>query len=171
MIALAALLLAFIPMLVEARLSLAHERALRAAGAFEPADDVYRVMQAAYPGSFLVMIAEGAARGTTFDAVVACGAIVFAAAKMLKYWAIASLGVRWTFRVLVPPGSSRTSRGPYRWMRHPNYIAVAGELAGIGLALHAWYTTVPALLFFIALMRRRVAVEERALRVNGEVRF
>ena len=163
MIALSAFLLTFIPMLVEARLSAAHERTLRSAGAYEPADDVYRVMQAAYPGSFLVMIAEGTARGTTLDAMVACGAIVFAAAKVLKYWAIASLGVRWTFRVLVPPGSSLTNRGPYRWMRHPNYVAVAGELAGVGLAVHAWYTTLPALVFFVALMRRRVVVEERAL--------
>src|SRR5262249_25975105 len=86
----------------------------------------------------------------------------FVAAKALKYWAIASLGVRWTFRVLVPPGSSRTARGPYQWLRHPNYVAVGGELAGIGLVMHAWYTGGPAIVFFCVLMLRRVAVTERA---------
>lgn len=163
MIAAAAFLLTFVPMLFEARLSAAHERSLRSSGAYEPADDVYRVMQAAYPGSFLAMIAEGVMRGTALDAMVLCGAIIFTMAKALKYWAVSSLGVRWTFRVLVPPGSSRTVRGPYRWIRHPNYVAVAGEIAGVGLAMQAWFTAGPALLFFILLMRRRVTVEERAL--------
>jgi methyltransferase len=155
----------FIPMMAEARLSAAHERILRLNGAHEPGDDVYRVMQVAYPASFLVMMAEGLWRGVTFDPYVMWGALVFVAAKALKYWAIASLGVRWTFRVLVPPGSSRTMRGPYRWLGHPNYIAVAGELAGIGLAMHAWYTGGPIIVFFSALMLRRINVEERALGV------
>jgi methyltransferase len=159
----AAFLLTFVPMLFEARLSAAHERTLREAGAHEPSDDVYSVMQVAYPGSFLIMIAEGAIRHVTFDTLVACGAAVYIAAKMLKYWAVSSLGVRWTFRVLVPPRSSRIVRGPYRWLAHPNYVAVAGEIAGVGLAMHAWYTGGPALAFFVFLMLRRIAVEERAL--------
>jgi methyltransferase len=160
-----AFLVVFILMIIEARVSAAHDRVLRMNGAHEPAGDVYRVMQVAYPVSFLVMMAEGLWRGVTFDSHVVWGLIVFVAAKALKYWAIASLGVRWTFRVLVPPGSSRTQRGPYRWLGHPNYIAVAGELAGIGLATHAWYTGGPVIVFFSALMLRRINVEERALAV------
>ncbi len=168
MIAGVAFLIVFLPMLFEARLSAARERALRVAGAYEPPGDVYAVMQLAYPLSFLVMIGEGALRPVTFDAVTAAGVAVFLSAKALKYWAIATLGGRWTFRVLVPPGSSRTVRGPYRFVRHPNYVAVAGELAGAGLAMHAWYTIVPAVVFFGALMRRRVLVEERALAAAEE---
>ena len=52
------------------------------------------------------------------------GLAVFAAAKLLKWWAIRSLGPYWTFRVIVVPGSSRVDSGPYRFLRHPNYIAV-----------------------------------------------
>jgi methyltransferase len=163
-----AFLIVFIPMIVEARVAAAHDRLLRMHGAFEPRDDVYRVMQVAYPASFLAMMAEGLWRGAAFDRLVMGGFIVFAAAKALKYWAIASLGIRWTFRVLVPPGSSRTLRGPYRWLSHPNYVAVAGELAGLGVAMHAWLTSGPAIVFFSALMLRRVAVEERALAAAEE---
>ena len=163
MIPAAAFLLVFLPMLLEARVSTAHERVLRAAGAREPRGDVYVLMQAIYPASFAVMIAEGLIRRVTYDALVAAGAVVYVLAKGLKYWAIVTLGPRWTFRVLVPPGSVSSVQGPYRWLRHPNYIAVAGELAGTGLAMHAWYTAGPAILLFVGLMMRRVAIEERAL--------
>jgi methyltransferase len=161
-------LFAFVPMLVEARVSTMHELALRREGAYEPPDDVYPVMHVAYPALFLIMIGEGLVRGVVFDAFVACGAVVFVAAKALKYWAISTLGVRWTFRVLVPPGSVRVADGPYRWMRHPNYLAVAGELAGTALTMHAWITGGPALVCFVALMWRRIAVEERALAAAEE---
>jgi methyltransferase len=124
---------------------------------------VFRVMQAAYPAAFLAMIAEGAWRGVVPDVAVTAGAGVFLAAKALKYWAIAALGARWTFRVLVPPGSSRISRGPYRWISHPNYVAVAFELAGVALAMHAWLSGPLAVAGFGLLMLRRVRVEEKAL--------
>ena len=99
----------------------------------------------------------------TFDNEVAVGAALFIAAKILKYWAIASLGERWTFRVLVPPGSLCTLRGPYRWLRHPNYLAVAGELTGTAIAMHAPITGIPAVIGFVALMLIRIRIEEDAL--------
>ena len=79
------------------------------------------------------MIAEGWARGSRLNVAFVAGAVLFALAKGLKYWAIATLGDRWTFRVLVPPQSTRITSGPYRFLRHPNYAAVAGELAGMAL--------------------------------------
>jgi methyltransferase len=88
---------------------------------------------------------------------------VFTAAKALKYWAIASLGERWTFRVLVPPGAASITAGPYRWLSHPNYVAVAGEIAGCALAMHAIVTGPVAFVGFGLLMLRRIKVEEAAL--------
>lgn len=153
----------FVPMVLEALVSARHDRALRARGAVEPPGDVYRAMQLAYPGAFLALIAEGVWRGADADTIAAAGAAVFLLAKALKYWAIQSLGVRWTFRVLVPPGSPRTSRGPYRWIAHPNYIAVALELTGIALAMHARASGPVAVVLFSLLMFRRVQIEEKAL--------
>jgi methyltransferase len=153
----------FVPMLIEAVISARNERALRALGAIEPDGDVYRAMAIAYPGAFAVMIAEGAARGASADGWFAAGLAGFGVAKALKYWAIASLGERWTFRVLVPPRSTRTIRGPYRWVAHPNYLAVAGELIGIALAMHALVAGPLAVAGFGWLMLRRIAIEENAL--------
>lgn len=159
----ALLSIAFIPMLLEARRSAANERTLRARGAGEPADDVYRAMQLAYPACFLAVVLEAWARGSSLSTVAVAGGLLFAAAKALKYWAIATLGERWTFRVLVPPGSTRTSGGPYRLMRHPNYVAVVGELVGFALLGQAPIAGAIALAGFGTLLRARVRVEERAL--------
>lgn len=153
----------FVPMLLEARRSGRNTAALRARGAVEPPGDVYRQMQAAYPLSFLAMIAEGAVRARRRPPRPAGGALLFIAAKALKYWAIATLGPRWSFRVLVPPGEPPVVRGPYRMLRHPNYVAVAGELAGTAMMAGAPVTGAIATIGFGALMLARVRVEDRAL--------
>jgi methyltransferase len=162
-IAAAAFLVIVAGMLAETAWSARNERRLRAAGAVEPRGDVYRAMAVAYPAAFVVMVLEGYLRGVSSDRWLVAGIAVFAAAKTLKYWAVASLGDRWTFRVLVPPRSTRVTRGPYRWLAHPNYVAVAGELAGVALAMHAMVTGPIAVAGFGWLMLRRIRVEELAL--------
>jgi len=153
-------------MLAETWLSKRNERALRAAGAAEPDDDVYGVMQWAYPGGFVAMAVEGIVRGGAADLRLVAGAAVFVASKALKYWAIASLGRLWSFRVLVTPGVPLVTSGPYRVLRHPNYVAVLGELVGSALLLEAPVTGAMATFFFAALLRRRIAVENRAIGRN-----
>ena len=150
-------------MLVELQLSRSNERRLRAAGAFEPADDVYPLMQIAYPASFVLMAIEGALQPSVRPGGVLWGLAVFGLAKAMKFWAIASLGPRWSFRVLVLPGEPLVTSGPYRWMRHPNYIGVMGELAGVAVALSAFITGTLALVTFAWILVRRIKVEERAL--------
>jgi methyltransferase len=156
-------LAAYLPMVLEAAVSARNDRRLRAAGAIEPHDDVFKVMQFVYPFCFAAMLGESVVVQRHAPGALAAGLIVFAAAKALKYWAVAALGVRWTFRVLVPPNSSLIQRGPYRFMRHPNYAAVVGELAGFALMAAAPISGVAMLIVFVSLMRARVRVEERAL--------
>jgi len=154
---------AFVPMVIEARVSARHDRALRARGAIDAEGDVYAWMQVTYPACFLAMTAEAWWRGASADLVSAAGGGVFILAKGLKYWAIATLGERWTFRVLVPPGSSRITAGPYRVLTHPNYVAVLGELTGMALMAHAPIAGAAAVAGFGLLIHARVRVEERAL--------
>lgn len=153
-----------VPMALEARRSERHARRLRARGAIDPPDDVLAAMGVAYPGCFLAMIVECWIRDREVNAVAGCGFVLFIASKALKYWAMATLGERWTFRVLVPPGSERNITGPYRLMRHPNYLAVAGELLGTALMAQAPITGTLAFLGFGGLMLARIRVEERELR-------
>jgi methyltransferase len=157
-------------MLIEARRAARNERTQRARGGIEPPGDVYPLMQWIYPGAFLAMLMEGAARGTPPARVLLAGAIVFAAAKALKWWAILSLGSFWTFRVIVVPGAFLVVRGPYRWLRHPNYLGVLGELAGVAAIAGAPVSGVLGTAVFAALLVRRIAVEERALGTDPSTR-
>lgn len=164
------LAVAFVPMLVEARRSRRNEAALRQRGAIEPTDDVYRQMLVAYPVSFGAMIAEGATRPPADARWLTAGVALFLGAKSIKYWAIAALGRRWTFRVLVPPDDPPVTTGPYRWLRHPNYVGVAGEVGGLALMANAPVTGTLACVLFGALLLARIRVEERALGLDRHVR-
>ncbi len=155
-------------MLVEARRAAANERAQRARGGIEPAGDVYALMRLVYPAAFAAMIAEGALRaGPPPGSVVLAGVLVLAAAKAIKWWAIAALGPFWTFRVIVVPGAALVASGPYRWIRHPNYVGVMGELAGVALVAGAPAAGAVAFVAFGALVIKRIAIEERTLREVG----
>ncbi len=159
-------------MLAEARLAWRNEAALRVRGAREPAGDVYRVMSVLYPVCFVSMAVEGYWRAqagrprteaTLEQGLLISGALLFVASKALKYWAIRSLGDRWSFRILVLPGVTLVSDGPYRYVAHPNYVAVLGELAGAAMMMSAWVTGPLAFAAFGATMAARIRVERRAL--------
>ena len=158
-------LLIFVPMLVEAARAARNERAQRARGGVEPRDDVYPIMRIVYPAAFLVMLGEGAIDGMPSAGIVGAGIAIFSLGKLLKWSAILALGPSWTFRVVIVPGDRLVTSGPYRFVRHPNYVGVVGELAGAGLMTGALVSGPIALAVFTALMWKRIAVEERALEI------
>ncbi len=164
LIALVALAAILLVMAAEARVSRRNERALRARQAVEPPGDVYAVMQWAYPALFVAMAVEGAIAGADSGMHTGVGLLVLTASKVLKFWAIRTLGPRWTFRVLVVPGEPLVERGPYAFVRHPNYVAVVGEIVGTALLVGARVTGPAAVVLFGVLLYKRIRVEDRALR-------
>jgi methyltransferase len=80
-----------------------------------------------------------------------------------RVWVIATLGRRWTTRIIVLPGAPLVHSGPYRFCRHPNYLIVAGEMALVPLAFGAWALALVFSAANLALTWWRVRVEERAL--------
>ena len=151
-------------MLGESLISRRHEQQLRRRGAVEPPDDVYAMMRWAYPGAFSVMAVEGALFGPSGARLMLAGALLLGAAKALKWWAMASLGTRWTFRVLVVPDAPLVNTGPYAVVRHPNYVAVVGELLSMALLVGAAVSGPIAVLLFSLLLRQRMRIEDRVLR-------
>ena len=164
MIAAAALVVVLALMLVELWLSTRHERLLRARGAVESPDPVYATMRWAYPAVFVAMGVEGFLSEPVPTSVVLAGAAIFVIGKLLKAWAIATLGERWTYKVLVLPGVPLVTGGPYQFVRHPNYVGVIGELIGIALMTGARVAGPLGVVFFSWLLVRRIRAEEQALR-------
>jgi methyltransferase len=147
----------------EAVLSAFNEKALLARGAIEPAGDVIGIMRWVYPGSFVMMGIEGALTGPAPQNVLLGGLALFGLSKALKVWAISSLGPKWSYRVLVVPGDPLVKTGPYRFLSHPNYLAVAGEIISAAAIVWAPITGVLASVVFGWLMIARIRIEERAL--------
>jgi methyltransferase len=90
------------------------------------------------------------------------------ASQSLRWWCIATLGRQWNTRVIVVPGLPLVSRGPYRLLNHPNYVAVVLEGAALPLVHSAWATAVGFTVLNAALLARRIQVEERALATVAE---
>jgi methyltransferase len=88
---------------------------------------------------------------------------VVALAQALRWWCIAVLGPRWNTRIIVVPGLPLVDRGPYRWMRHPNYVAVVLEGIALPLVHTAWITAVVFTVVNAALLRVRISAENAAL--------
>jgi methyltransferase len=158
-----ALLAVLVMMLGELWLSMSNERILRANGAIEARHTMFAMMRLAYPGAFVAMALEGVVRGVEPGPVTFAGVALMFAAKALKFWAIASLGTRWSYKVLVMPALPLVTTGPYRWMRHPNYVGVIGELIAMALMTRARVTGPLGTLFFGWLLWRRIAAEEQAM--------
>jgi methyltransferase len=94
---------------------------------------------------------------------------VYALLQLGRIWVIASLGRRWTTRIIVLPGAPLVRSGPYRWLRHPNYAIVTAEIALLPLAFGA---IAIALLFSVGnlvLLARRIRIEDAALAVTARL--
>ena len=88
---------------------------------------------------------------------------VFAALQLGRLWVIASLGRYWTTRLIVPPDRPLVNRGPYRFLNHPNYLIIVAEIAVLPLAFGAVMIAAVFSAANLALLARRIAIEERAL--------
>ena len=84
--------------------------------------------------------------------------------QVLRWWCIVTLGRQWNTRVIVVPGLSAVGRGPYRWLSHPNYVAVVVEGFALPLVHAAWITALVFTVLNAALLIVRLRVETAALR-------
>lgn len=124
----------------------------------------YPFMVVLHTGLLVGCVAEVVLAGRPF--VPALGfpmLIVLAMTQGLRWWCIRVLGRQWNTRVIVVPGSSRASSGPYRWLRHPNYVAVAVEGIALPLIHTAWLTAAVFTLLNVPLLAIRIRCEEAAL--------
>jgi methyltransferase len=88
---------------------------------------------------------------------------LFALLQPARLWVILSLGRYWSTRILTLPGASLVQTGPYRWLRHPNYVIVIAEIALLPLAFGAVAIAVAYSAVNLVLIARRIRIEDRTL--------
>lgn len=158
------LLLIIAQRLVELAVSRRNERRVVALGAREFGRGHYPVMVALHTAFLISCPAEVLLLGRPFIPWLGVPMLaLLLLAQGLRYWAISTLGERWTTRIFVLPEVPPVVGGPYRFIRHPNYLAVVVEVLALPLVHTAWVT---ALVFSVAnafLLRVRIRAEEAAL--------
>jgi methyltransferase len=152
---------------VELRISRRNAAWAFAQGGIEVGQAHFRVMKGLHTGLLLACAAEVVGLHRPFVPALGWPMLVLVgAAQVLRYWAIASLGRRWNVRVIVVPGAPAVTSGPYRWLRHPNYVAVVLEGLALPLVHGAWLTAAVFGLANACLLAVRIRTEERALAVH-----
>ena len=150
--------------LFELWLSRRNARLAVAQGAVETGQRHFAVMKAVHTAFLFACAAEVLWLRRPWPGSLGWAALgVALLAQGLRYWAIATLGPRWNVRILVLPGTAPVTAGPYRFVRHPNYVAVAIELFAVPIAHGAWLTALVFTAANAALLAVRIRAEERAL--------
>jgi len=150
--------------LAELGISRRHERRLRARGAVEAGAGHFPAMAALHAVWLAACPLEVWLLARPFlPPLAAAAGLALALTMALRYWVIATLGDRWCTRVLVPPGEPLVASGPYRWLRHPNYLAVAVEVFALPLIHTAWLTAAVLGGANLLVLAVRIRSEERAL--------
>lgn len=134
-------------------------------GGRETGQGHYPFMVVLHSGLLVGMLVEAWVRRPDVPAALAWSMLAIAiASQALRWWCITTLGPRWNTRVIVVPGLAPVTGGPYRFFRHPNYVAVVVEGVALPLVHGAWITAVVFSILNAALLTVRIRVEDEALR-------
>ncbi|MEQ9618621.1 MAG: isoprenylcysteine carboxylmethyltransferase family protein [Deltaproteobacteria bacterium] len=140
-----------------------NESKVRKKGAIEYDSKGYLVIVAMHAAFFISLCLEYLLLKKSLNSFWTIFILLFVLAQALRYWSIYSLGEFWNTKILVIPGSPLIRKGPYKYIRHPNYAAVTIEIAVIPLVFSCYFTSALFSMLNLALLHRRIKIEERAL--------
>lgn len=136
----------------------------KAQGGVETGLGHYPFMVVLHTGLLVGALVEAWARRPDVPSALAWSMLlVVLLSQALRWWCIATLGRRWNTRVIVVPGMPPVTRGPYRWLRHPNYVAVVLEGVALPLVHGAWVTSLVFTVLNAGLLTVRIRAEDAAL--------
>ncbi len=158
------LLLIVVERVFELFISRRNARSALAQGAIEVGHGHYRAMVAMHTLFLVACFVESVLDVHDDWPIVSTVALVATfIAQFLRYAVVVTLGERWNTRIVVMPEAAPVTRGIYRWMRHPNYVAVIIEMAALPLIRACWVTAIGFSIANALILRVRIPAEEQAL--------
>ena len=150
--------------LIELLVARRNEQWMKSQGAIEAGASHYRYMVAMHVCFFVSLIAEVFYFDLSPPPLWPVWLCIFLLAQVMRIWCLASLGKYWNTKIIVLPGANVVRRGPYKFIRHPNYVIVATELIVLPLLFNAYFTAILFTLLNIWMMTVRIPEEEEALK-------
>ncbi len=150
--------------LVELVIAKRNEKWMLAQGAFEAGASHYPWMIAMHAGFFVMLIAEVVLAERELPIFWPIFLILFFIAQIARFWCLFSLGKFWNTKIIILPGTDVVRKGPYQFIRHPNYVIVSIELLALPLLFSAYATAILFLFLNIWMLTVRIRTEEQALK-------
>ncbi len=150
--------------LVELVVAKRNEKWMRGQGAFEAGAAHYPVMVSMHIAFFISLIAEVFLFGKSLSSVWIIFLVIFLVTQLARIWCLTSLGKFWNTKIIILPGADVVQKGPYKWIRHPNYLIVATELLVLPLMFGAYLTAIIFTLLNVWMLSVRIPLEEKALK-------
>jgi len=151
--------------IIELQIAKRNERLLKARGGIEYGQTHYKYIVILHVLFLMAFFIESIVKRVQLASWWWLALFIFVMAQVMRFWIIYSLGLYWNTKIIVLPNADVVRKGPYRFLRHPNYVIVAIELVSLPLVFQAYVT---AAIFSIAnlflLMQVRIPAEEAALR-------
>ena len=141
-----------------------NERWIRGQGGYEVGERHYPYMVGIHIGFFISLIMEFVVFDRMLPPIWTVLFIIFVGLQLMRVWVITSLGRFWNTKILVLPGAHVVKRGPFRFLRHPNYVVVSLEILVIPLMFGAYFTALLFTILNVFILSVRIPIEEAALR-------
>ncbi|MBM7644667.1 methyltransferase [Scopulibacillus daqui] len=140
-----------------------NEAYLKSRGAVEIGHSHYKWIVLVHAGFFVSLLTEVLILRKTLASWFWIPLAFFAAAQVLRLWALLSLGRYWNTKIIILPNAPVVARGPYKYLRHPNYLIVATEILTLPLIFRAYFTAFVFTILNIIVLSIRIPIEEKAL--------
>lgn len=149
--------------LAELAVARRNEKWMKARGAFEAGKEHYKWFVIVHALFFVAILSEAILRPDAGDQLNIWLFILFILTQFIRLWCLLSLGRFWNTKIIILPGAKLVDRGPYRYIKHPNYLIVGIELVVIPLLFQAYISALVFPILHLLLLRIRIPEEEKAL--------
>lgn len=150
--------------LLELVIAKRNEKNMRAQGAYEVGASHYPLMILLHVSFFISLLIEVSTFNLTPSPLFLLFLVMFLCVQGLRVWCLISLGSFWNTKIIVLPGAHVVTKGPYKYLRHPNYLVVSMEIALLPLMFEAYFTAICFTILNAIMLSIRIPTEERALK-------